>query len=398
MSLFEVFQHKNMLHAAAVHMPIVLAMVGMPLVVLALVFRRVLLFRVLAVAVYLLMAGSAYYAEHTGEGARSLVSSALGVEVWDLIDRHEAMAARVKNAALVTAVLLLLAMVPKRKIQIALSMITACSALAGFYLVTMTAHDGGTLVYHHGVGTPFRETMTPGMTTVFPTPHVVHPAPVQPTPATVPGVIEAPIVIPAPAVEMPVAVTSDPVALPVEPAPAAPEPPAEVPAVAPAAPVAMDPSALSMSVEAPAQLANTAPIPAEAPAQQPNTGVIPVAAVLNNPDWIPVREIDLAEAEKLVFSKDIWPLIEEQCFDCHSAPEPDGGYEMGTREALLKRGEKAGAGVIPGDPDNSAIIHYIRGIMQPRMPKKSPPLSEDQLHLLRSWIAAGAVVDAEPGA
>jgi hypothetical protein len=57
MSLFEVFQHKNMLHAAAVHLPIVLAMIGVPMVMLSLIFRQVHLLRVLTLAVYLLIGG-----------------------------------------------------------------------------------------------------------------------------------------------------------------------------------------------------------------------------------------------------------------------------------------------------------------------------------------------------
>jgi uncharacterized membrane protein len=399
MSLFEVFQHKNMLHAAAVHLPIVLAMIGVPMVMLSLIFRQVHLLRVLTLAVYLLMAATAYYAEHTGEGARSLVSGSLGTEIWSLIDRHEEMAARVKFAALATTVLLLLALIPQRKVQIGISIVTFLSSLAGMYLVTLTAHDGGTLVYHHGVGTPFRETMTPGIAPTFPSPVVAQPAPVAtlPEPAA-PVLQEAPVMAAPASAATPVeeaTIDAAPVEAPIEVAPET-VPVEAVPGEA-EMPAPVEASALSLSVVTPEQQVNTDVLPVAAEVLS-NPGVIPVSDVLNNPAWIPVREIDLAAAKEIVFSRDVWPIIESECFDCHSAPEPDGAYEMGTREALLKRGEKAGAGVIPGDPDNSAIIHYIRGIMQPQMPKKAPPLSEDQVHLLRSWIAAGAVVDAEPGA
>ena len=63
---------------------------------------------------------------------------------------------------------------------------------------------------------------------------------------------------------------------------------------------------------------------------------------------------------------------------------------------MMLPGKKEGPGVIPGNPDESSIVQYIRGEKNPRMPKKEPPLSEDELHLFRSWIAAGALEVAAP--
>jgi hypothetical protein len=49
--------------------------------------------------------------------------------------------------------------------------------------------------------------------------------------------------------------------------------------------------------------------------------------------------------------------------------------------------------VIPGDPDNSYIIHKVEGlsdIVGARMPFNGPYLSSGQILILRRWIEIGA--------
>src|SRR6185503_18391804 len=58
-------------------------------------------------------------------------------------------------------------------------------------------------------------------------------------------------------------------------------------------------------------------------------------------------------------------------------------------------GKKAGPGIVPGKPDESSLVQYIRGLADaPQMPKGSDALSEDELHRIRLWIAAGAKDDS----
>jgi hypothetical protein len=69
---------------------------------------------------------------------------------------------------------------------------------------------------------------------------------------------------------------------------------------------------------------------------------------------------------------------------------------MTTVEGLLKGGEKYGPAIIPGNPDGSTTIKYVRGELLPRMPKEDVPLDPEQVHILRMWIAAGAIDDSPP--
>ena len=110
---------------------------------------------------------------------------------------------------------------------------------------------------------------------------------------------------------------------------------------------------------------------------------------------IKIRPIDTAATAKVSFTRDIKPILINACIECHSAEEREGNYEVTSVETLKQKGKKAGAGVIPGKPDESSVVQYIRGIADgPQMPKGSPALSEDELHLIREWIAAGAKDDS----
>src|ERR1035441_4595865 len=110
---------------------------------------------------------------------------------------------------------------------------------------------------------------------------------------------------------------------------------------------------------------------------------------------INIRAIDLKEAAKVSYARDIKPILASGCDECHSAEEHKSNFDVSSVAALLKHGKKAGPGVVPGKPDDSAIVQYIRGLDDgPQMHKGEPALNEEDLHLIRSWIAGGAVDDS----
>jgi hypothetical protein len=135
------------------------------------------------------------------------------------------------------------------------------------------------------------------------------------------------------------------------------------------------------------------PVPVDAPPAEPMPE--PVA---ENPEWLPIREFTAEEAALVSFKRDVWPIIDDQCTSCHENPDADADYDMTTVEGMTKGGKKGGPGIVPGSPDESSIIKYIRGIANPRMPEDEPPLTDEQVHTLRMWIAAGAKDDSAEGA
>ncbi|MBU63275.1 MAG: hypothetical protein CMI26_12330 [Opitutae bacterium] len=101
------------------------------------------------------------------------------------------------------------------------------------------------------------------------------------------------------------------------------------------------------------------------------------------------------------FKKDVLPILQESCIDCHAAPykkgtrlrKPKGGYRVDTRENILKAGDSEEAGVIPGNAKKSEL--YKRIILEEDhddiMPPKGDPLTPAQQKVIKGWIDAGAV-------
>jgi hypothetical protein len=100
------------------------------------------------------------------------------------------------------------------------------------------------------------------------------------------------------------------------------------------------------------------------------------------------------QASPVSFQKTIRPLLEDRCAMCHSADARTSGFEVSSVAALLKGGQKAGAAVIPGQPDASPLVQFLTGKRQPRMPKELPPLSAAEIGAVRNWIAEGAKDDS----
>jgi hypothetical protein len=49
--------------------------------------------------------------------------------------------------------------------------------------------------------------------------------------------------------------------------------------------------------------------------------------------------------------------------------------------------------VVPGDPENSYLVHKLEGradIAGLRMPRIGPPLTDGQIQIIEAWIAQGA--------
>src|SRR5687767_15391789 len=74
------------------------------------------------------------------------------------------------------------------------------------------------------------------------------------------------------------------------------------------------------------------------------------------PIEIQLRPIDPAEAAKTSWVKDVQPLLNARCSECHSSDERKNEFEITSVETLRTRGRKDGPGVLPGRPDESAII------------------------------------------
>jgi len=107
------------------------------------------------------------------------------------------------------------------------------------------------------------------------------------------------------------------------------------------------------------------------------------------------------------YSQQIRPLFQAAgCTSivCHGGAFPNSNYDMRSYETLFGPGAAAKSfglcEIVPGnpDPDTSFLINKL--LPNPRfgqqMPSGGPPLTDDQMALLRTWIMEGAQDDSPP--
>ena len=98
---------------------------------------------------------------------------------------------------------------------------------------------------------------------------------------------------------------------------------------------------------------------------------------------------------ELDYRRDIWPLIEAKCLECHQAKKRQGGLDMSTRAAMLKGGA-SGAAFVPGNVEKSLMLELIEFDEMPPRKDKKTPVTKEEFQKLSRWVAAGGLVPDEP--
>ena len=93
------------------------------------------------------------------------------------------------------------------------------------------------------------------------------------------------------------------------------------------------------------------------------------------------------------FSRDIAPVIIDNCLECHgTGNNPGGNLRMSTFAELLQGGA-SGLELQPGVPAASLLLRKLKGLAGDRMPLKKPALSNEVIAKFEKWIAEGAHFD-----
>jgi len=96
------------------------------------------------------------------------------------------------------------------------------------------------------------------------------------------------------------------------------------------------------------------------------------------------------------FARDIQPLLERSCLDCHGTEKPRGGFSLSSRAAVLKGGKTGDPAIVPGRSDASHLLRYVADQVEDlemppaRRRDEYPALTPAEVGLLRTWIEAGA--------
>jgi hypothetical protein len=99
--------------------------------------------------------------------------------------------------------------------------------------------------------------------------------------------------------------------------------------------------------------------------------------------------MDRAAAKGPVFEKDVLPLLQARCLQCHGADKQKADLDLRTRAAMLRGGE-GGPVLQPGSAESSLI--WVK-VAADKMPPGKDKLTEAEKAVLRSWIESGARED-----
>ena len=93
---------------------------------------------------------------------------------------------------------------------------------------------------------------------------------------------------------------------------------------------------------------------------------------------------------KIDFARDVQPLLASKCVRCHGPQTAEAGLRLDQRQAAIAALESGSHAIVPQRPEDSEMLKRVVAGPDERMPPEGEPLTEQQVAILRGWIAAGA--------
>ncbi len=90
-----------------------------------------------------------------------------------------------------------------------------------------------------------------------------------------------------------------------------------------------------------------------------------------------------------VFAQQIRPLLAQRCYGCHGPGLAQNGLRLDSLAAIRKGGE-FGPIVVPHKADQSRLVRRLEAQERPQMPYGGPPLTPDQIALIRQVDRRGS--------
>ncbi len=92
----------------------------------------------------------------------------------------------------------------------------------------------------------------------------------------------------------------------------------------------------------------------------------------------------LPAAEKVDFAKEVRPILERSCANCHGPKAQMGKLRLDSKVSSLRT-------LVKGHPDESDIYQRIAGTSdRPKMPMGGKPLPAEEIAIIKRWISEGA--------
>lgn len=102
-----------------------------------------------------------------------------------------------------------------------------------------------------------------------------------------------------------------------------------------------------------------------------------------------LSQLPAAPKHTVDFAREIKPILEARCVNCHGHGRAKGDFRVDTRDTFLQGGS-SGKAVVPGKSAESYVIELVMGFDPDNvMPRKGTKLTREQIALLRAWIDQG---------
>ncbi len=99
----------------------------------------------------------------------------------------------------------------------------------------------------------------------------------------------------------------------------------------------------------------------------------------------------LSAEPEVDYARHIKPLLARHCLQCHGPQKAEGGLRLDSRQGAFRGGDSTLPVLVPGKPEESELFRRVTSTDQTeRMPADGNPLNEEEIALLRRWIAQGA--------
>ena len=101
--------------------------------------------------------------------------------------------------------------------------------------------------------------------------------------------------------------------------------------------------------------------------------------------------------EPVSYANDVADILADKCVGCHSAALAESKLNIEEVAGMLKGG-KHGPAIVPGKAEESLLFkmaaHRVEPVMPPREKKNNPPLTSEELGVIKLWIDGGAKDDS----
>ena len=93
------------------------------------------------------------------------------------------------------------------------------------------------------------------------------------------------------------------------------------------------------------------------------------------------------------FALDVQPILQRSCVGCHGEEKQKSSYRVDVRDTALRGGASGKTAILPHNAAESPLIRFVSGedseMMMPPRDSGLPPLTAEEVSVLRRWIDAG---------